>query len=199
MSADYFAEHLQGRLLGIFRGLDPQETVRLCRQAWNEKVPLVEVPVQRPDAMPSLHAAVAAAEGTDGRVGAGTVTTLDQLEAVLAAGAEFIVSPGLHPEVAAECRRRGVPHLPGVATSSEIAAAVGFGCSWVKAFPAKQLGPGWIRAQHGPFPDVSFVATGGIDAGNAAEFLAAGCRAVAVGSAFSSPEAIAALRAAVAA
>ncbi|WP_314325073.1 bifunctional 4-hydroxy-2-oxoglutarate aldolase/2-dehydro-3-deoxy-phosphogluconate aldolase [Paenarthrobacter ilicis] len=184
-------------LLGIFRGFGPTETIELCTRAWAEGVRLVEVPVQRPDAMPSLQAAIDAAADHDGFVGAGTITTLGQLDAVLSAGASFIVSPGLHPEIARECVRRGIPQLPGVATSSEIATALDLGLTWLKAFPASELGSGWIRAQLAPFPDVNFVATGGIGALNAASFLDAGCRAVAVGSAFSTPEGIASLRTAI--
>ncbi|MDP9936801.1 2-dehydro-3-deoxyphosphogluconate aldolase/(4S)-4-hydroxy-2-oxoglutarate aldolase [Paenarthrobacter nicotinovorans] len=195
--AEFFESHLTPLpLLGIFRGFDPTETTDLCTRAWAEGVKLVEVPVQRPEAMPSLQAAIDAASDNDGLVGAGTVTTLEQLDAVLVAGASFIVSPGLHPQVATECVRRRIPLLPGVATSSEIAAALQLGLTWLKAFPASELGPTWIRAQLAPFPHVKFVATGGIGATNAAEFLDSGCKAVAVGSAFSTVEGIAALRAA---
>jgi 2-dehydro-3-deoxyphosphogluconate aldolase/(4S)-4-hydroxy-2-oxoglutarate aldolase len=185
-------------LLGIFRGFGPAETTDLCSRAWAEGVRLVEVPVQRPDAMPSLKAAIDAAADHNGLVGAGTVTTLEQLDAVLAAGASFIVSPGLHPAVATACLQREIPILPGVATSTEIAAALELGLTWLKAFPASELGAGWVRAQLAPFPDVKFVATGGIAAGNARDFLAAGCKAVAVGSSFSTPEGLAALRSAIA-
>lgn len=196
--AEFFESHLTPLpLVGIFRGFDRTETTDLCIRAWAEGVKLVEVPVQRPDAMPSLKAAIDAAADHNGLVGAGTVTTVEQLDAVLAAGASFIVSPGMHPDVATECVKRRIPLLPGVATSSEIAAALHLGLNWLKAFPASELGPGWIRAQLAPFPDVSFIATGGIGATNAADFLTAGCKAVAVGSAFSTAEGIAALRAAI--
>ncbi|ROS42398.1 bifunctional 4-hydroxy-2-oxoglutarate aldolase/2-dehydro-3-deoxy-phosphogluconate aldolase [Amycolatopsis thermoflava] len=196
--ADFFAAHL-GRtpVLGIFRGLDPQQTVEMCVRAWDFGVELVEIPVQTPDAMPSLRAAVAAAAERGKSVGAGTVTTVDQLVAVREIGAEFTVAPGLHPDVVRESHRLGLPHLPGVATATEIASALALGNTWLKAFPARQLGAGWIAAQLAPFPSVRFVATGGIDAGNAADFLAAGCRGVAVGSALADPDALAALKAAV--
>jgi len=199
-AADFFATHLdRNPVLGIFRGLDPQDTVDMCRRAWEFGVELVEIPVQTPDAMPSLEAAVEAAAERGKSVGAGTVTTVDQLVAVREIGAEFTVAPGLHPEVVAESRRLGLPHLPGVATASEIASALAMGNTWLKAFPARQLGPGWIEAQLAPFPSVRFVATGGIDATNAADFLTAGCRAVAVGSALADPAALAALEKAVSA
>ncbi|MDT0196751.1 bifunctional 4-hydroxy-2-oxoglutarate aldolase/2-dehydro-3-deoxy-phosphogluconate aldolase [Arthrobacter sp. AB6] len=197
-STEFFENQLTALpLLGIFRGFEPSETVELCRRAWAEDVRLVEVPVQHPDALPSLRMALAAAEEHQGIVGAGTVTSVEQLESVLALGAAFIVSPGLHTDVAEECIRRGVPYLPGVATSTEIATALRLGLTWLKAFPASELGASWIRAQLAPFPQVNFVATGGIGTSNAPEFLNAGCKAVAVGSAFSSAESISALRTAI--
>ncbi|WP_116114955.1 bifunctional 4-hydroxy-2-oxoglutarate aldolase/2-dehydro-3-deoxy-phosphogluconate aldolase [Amycolatopsis ruanii] len=198
-AADFFAAHLdRNPVLGIFRGLDPQATVDMCTRAWEFGVELVEIPVQTPDAMPSLRAAVEAAAERGRSVGAGTVTTVDQLSAVREAGAEFTVAPGLHPDVVAESQRLGLPHLPGVATATEIAHALALGNTWLKAFPARQLGADWITAQLAPFPSVRFVATGGTTAGNAADFLAAGCRAVAVGSALADPGALAALKRAIA-
>lgn len=198
MSGEYFSSRLtEIPVIGIFRGATPERTLQLCEAAWNEGVQLVEIPVQSPDALPSLDAALAAADGR--AVGAGTVTTREQLDDVLRRGAQFIVCPGLHVDVVRECIRRGVPVLPGVATASEIAQAIALGADWVKAFPASVLGAEWISAVRAPFPDVSFVATGGVDASNAREFLDAGCRGVAVGSAFGSSEAITALREAVSA
>jgi 2-dehydro-3-deoxyphosphogluconate aldolase / (4S)-4-hydroxy-2-oxoglutarate aldolase len=198
-SARFFEHHL-GRhpVVGIFRGLGPGETVEMCERAWAFGVGVVEIPVQTPDALPALRAALAEGKRRGRSVGAGTVTTVEQLTAVHALGAAFTVAPGLHPAVVAESLRLGLPHLPGVATATEIAAALGYGLSWLKAFPARQLGPDWIRAQLGPFPAVRFVATGGVDAANAAEFLAAGCGAVAVGSALADPAVLERLRGAVA-
>ncbi|MEU0568980.1 bifunctional 4-hydroxy-2-oxoglutarate aldolase/2-dehydro-3-deoxy-phosphogluconate aldolase [Nonomuraea sp. NPDC005983] len=196
MDADeFFGSHLdRNPILGIFRNLDPGATVEMCERAWEFGVELIEVPVQTPDALPSLRAALEVAERRGKSVGAGTVTTASQLKAVRELGVRFTVAPGFHPEVVAESQRAGLPHLPGVATSTEIATALAHGFTWLKAFPARQLGAGWIRAQLAPFPGVRFVATGGIDASNAAAFLAAGCRGVAVGSALNDPDALDQLR-----
>jgi 2-dehydro-3-deoxyphosphogluconate aldolase/(4S)-4-hydroxy-2-oxoglutarate aldolase len=185
-SARFFEDACRDQVaMAIFRGRSPEETVRLCHRAWDAGLALVEVPVQTPDALPSLRAAVAAGRERGRVVGAGTVTTAEQVGQVRRSGAAFTVAPGLHPEVVDESERCGLPHLPGVATASEIAAAVRLGHTWLKAFPAAQLTPGWIAAQLAPFPQVRFVATGGIDAANAELFLAAGARLVAVGSAVS--------------
>lgn len=184
-NTDFFSKYFQARpVMAIFRGQTPDRTVELCKTAWGLGVELVEIPVQSPDAIPSLHAAIAEARSCGKIIGAGTVTTIDQLTEVTQMGAAFTVAPGLDDDVARESARLDVPHLPGVATATEISRAVRQGFSWLKAFPAAQLGTEWIEAQHGPFPAVKFVATGGINTENAAKFLAAGCGAVSLGSAF---------------
>jgi 2-dehydro-3-deoxyphosphogluconate aldolase/(4S)-4-hydroxy-2-oxoglutarate aldolase len=174
-------------VMAILRGFDPAQTVALCERAWDSGIDVVEVPVQSEDALPSLHAAIAAGRDRGRPVGAGTIVTMGQARRVYEAGAVFTVAPGYDPQVAAECAALGLAHLPGVATSSEIGQALRAGYSWLKAFPASELGSGWIRAQLAPFPTVKFVATGGVDADNAGDFLAAGCRVVAVGSALQDP------------
>ncbi|WP_422769032.1 bifunctional 4-hydroxy-2-oxoglutarate aldolase/2-dehydro-3-deoxy-phosphogluconate aldolase [Plantactinospora sp. WMMC1484] len=187
-STAYFDDLFTGRpVMAILRGLDPDRTVELCERAWDAGIEAVEVPVQSPDALPSLRAVIAAGRDRDRPVGAGTVVTPEQVHTVYEAGAVFTVAPGYDPEVAAECAQLGLAHLPGVATSSEIGRALRAGHTWLKAFPAGDLGVGWIRAQLAPFPTVRFVGTGGIDADNAPTFLAAGCRVVAVGSALQDP------------
>ncbi len=174
-------------VMAIFRGSDPRATVDLCTKAWDLGISLVEVPVQTPDALPSLRAAIAAGRERGLAVGAGTVTTTDQLRQVHQDGVAFTVAPGLHPEVVEGSARLGLPHLPGVATATEIARARDLGHTWVKAFPASTLGPSWVSAQLAWNPSARFVATGGVDAGNASVFLDAGCGAVAIGSALADP------------
>ncbi len=99
------------------------------------------------------------------------------------AGAAYLVSPGLDPVVVRAAQDAGIPILPGVATPSEVQLAVSLGLTWLKAFPATWLGSGWFTHIRGPFPQVRFVATGGLDAANVEEFLDAGVRVAAVGSA----------------
>ncbi|GGM64838.1 bifunctional 4-hydroxy-2-oxoglutarate aldolase/2-dehydro-3-deoxy-phosphogluconate aldolase [Microbacterium saperdae] len=191
MSGDFFGEGFaELPVMGIFRGLSPERTVELCNAAWDVGVSLVEVPVMSPREIPVLEAAVAAGRDRGRSVGAGTILSADQLESVAAVGAAFTVAPGVDVDVLDRSVELGIPHLPGVATSTDIATAVSRGWGWVKAFPAAQLTPGWVRAQRGPFPRVRFVATGGITSGNAQAFLDAGCSAVAVGSALTDPDAV---------
>lgn len=181
---DLFADAAsRSPLLAILRGFSPEETVRLCEVAWAAGARLVEVPIQDPSAHDSLAAAVEAGLEHGRIVGAGTVTTLERLESARSLGARFTVAPGFDPEVAVASRDAGLPHLPGVATATEVQRAMALGFDWLKAFPAAQLGSGWIRAMHGPFPTAHFVATGGMERGNAAEFLAGGAELLAIGQA----------------
>ena len=174
-------------VMAIFRNYAPAQAVALASQAWDLGIDLVEVPVQVPSALPTLEAVVRAGAERGKSVGAGTVTTVDQLRDVQARSVAFTVAPGLDAEVVSLSESMGLPHLPGVSTPTEIQTATRLGCSWVKAFPAIVLGPEWFRAMQGPFPSLSMVATGGIDANNANDFLAAGARTVAVGSALTDP------------
>jgi 2-dehydro-3-deoxyphosphogluconate aldolase/(4S)-4-hydroxy-2-oxoglutarate aldolase len=115
------------------------------------------------------------------RTGAGTVVTPDQVDAAVDAGASFIVSPGLATNVVERALKHNIPVVPGVATPSDLMAAVGMGLKVVKFFPAGILGgPAAIRALAAPFPELRFVPTGGVGASNLAEYLALPC-VVAVG------------------
>lgn len=180
----WFAEQLGGRpVMAILRGFGVERTVELARTAWDVGITCVEVPVQGDEDLDALRATVAAGAEQGRAVGAGTVVSPELLRTVVDAGAAFTVAPGLDEEVVRASADLGVPHLPGVATATEVHTALRWGLTWLKAFPAAQLGAGWVRAMHGPFPTARFVTTGGIDASNAQEFLDAGAEVVAVGSA----------------
>ncbi|MDG4839653.1 bifunctional 4-hydroxy-2-oxoglutarate aldolase/2-dehydro-3-deoxy-phosphogluconate aldolase [Micromonospora sp. WMMD967] len=182
-------DHIFGgaRVMAILRGLPVAETVRLAERAWDLGIDVVEVPVATADAVPALRAAVEAGVERGRIVGAGTVLDVEQVAASADAGAAFTVAPGLDLAIADAAAARGLPHLPGVATPTEAQQALRHGLTWLKAFPAITLGPAWFKALAGPLPQLRFVATGGLDAGNAAPFLQAGVRVVAVGSALSDP------------
>ncbi|MFJ8825590.1 bifunctional 4-hydroxy-2-oxoglutarate aldolase/2-dehydro-3-deoxy-phosphogluconate aldolase [Streptomyces sp. NPDC102467] len=174
-------------VMAILRGMPVDKTVELTVRAWELGIRCVEVPVQDKEAGRVLAAVVAAGAERGMPVGAGTVTSAERLDRAVAAGAAFTVAPGLDPDVARASVAAGLPHLPGVATPTDVQAARALGLTWLKAFPASVLGVEWFRAMRGPFPEVPFVATGGMDAGNAAAYLAAGARVVAVGSALEDP------------
>ena len=117
--------------------------------------------------------AYAVANYPDMSIGAGTVINAEQCEAALAAGATFIVSPGFSPAVAAICKERSIPYYPGCVTPTEIMAALEYGITTVKFFPANVYGGlKALKALSAPFPQVKFIPTGGVDRSNIDEFLA---------------------------
>lgn len=182
-------EHLMSLspVMAIFRNYEPSAAVAAAELAWDLGIAVVEVPVQSPEAMDSLEAVVRAGAERGKPVGAGTVTSVDQLHEAHRRGVAFTVAPGLDEDVVAASRAIDLPHLPGVSTPTEIQRALRLGLTWLKAFPASVLGTAWFTAMQGPFPQIRLVATGGIDADNAGDFLDAGARTVAVGSALAQP------------
>lgn len=121
-------------------------------------------------------------------VGTGTVTTLSDSDNALAAGAEFSVSPGLDLDIVRESENRGLPSLPGVATTTEVHTFLRAGFTWLKAFPARHLGLDWFRAMRGPFPDLIFITTGGVAVADVLPLLAVSVHTVALGSAPNNPD-----------
>ena len=106
-------------------------------------------------------------------VGAGTVLTKEQVDRAVAAGAKFIVSPGLNPEVVKYCQEKGVPVTPGTQTPSEMELAMSLGLDLVKFFPAEPAGGiKMIKAVAAAYVNLSFMPTGGINSENVREYLA---------------------------
>lgn len=106
-------------------------------------------------------------------VGAGTVLTTEQVNRAVEAGAKFIVSPGINPNVVRYCIQRGIPVTPGTANPSNIETALELGLDVVKFFPAEPLGGlKMIKAMAAPYVGVKFMPTGGINATNVREYLA---------------------------
>jgi 2-dehydro-3-deoxyphosphogluconate aldolase/(4S)-4-hydroxy-2-oxoglutarate aldolase len=174
-------------LMAILRGMGTERSLAVATTAWDLGIDVVELPIQKPEDIEALKTVAAAARERGKVVGAGTVLSVEHVRIASDAGAAFTVSPGFDPEVVRASSEAGMPPMPGVATATEVQLALKSGLTWLKAFPASVLGAAWIRAMHGPFPLAQFVTTGGMDAANAGEFLQAGARVVAVGSALEDP------------
>ncbi|MFC8680673.1 bifunctional 4-hydroxy-2-oxoglutarate aldolase/2-dehydro-3-deoxy-phosphogluconate aldolase [Microbacterium ureisolvens] len=170
-------------LMAILRGMGVERSARLAETAWDLGIDSVEVPLQTDEDELALRELVRLGTARGKSVGAGTIITADQVGVAVDAGAAYLVSPGIDAAVVRAAQDAGIPILPGVATPSEVQLAVSLGLTWLKAFPATWLGSGWFKHIRGPFPQVRFVATGGLDASNVEEFLDAGVRVAAVGSA----------------
>jgi 2-dehydro-3-deoxyphosphogluconate aldolase / (4S)-4-hydroxy-2-oxoglutarate aldolase len=124
-------------------------------------------------------------------VGAGTVLDIETAKACLAAGAKFISSPGFDPEIVEFTVKSGVIAMPGALTPTEIISAVKAGADFVKIFPCSQLGGvDYMHALKRPFPNVAFVAAGGVNQQTAGRYLEAGATAVGIGSDLIPPRAV---------
>lgn len=130
--------------------------------------------------------------GGNGNVGAGTVTDLETLDRALKAGASFIVTPAVVPDVIQACVQRNVPIMPGAMTPTEILTAWKLGATMVKVFPADQLGPGHIKALKAPFPQIPLMPTGGVTVESLPAFKKAGADAFGVGGPLFDPKQVAA-------
>lgn len=116
-------------------------------------------------------------------LGSGTVTTAKEAEATIEAGAEFVVSPSLHPEVIAATKAAGKLSVPGALTPTEVITAYRAGADYVKIFPCSAMGgPPYLKALLAPFPFLKLIPTGGVTVQTAESFLKAGARALGVGS-----------------
>lgn len=147
-----------------------EDTLPTVQALIDGQIPVAEITFRTPCAAACIAAACKAFP--DALIGAGTVIDAKQCEAAIDAGAKFIVSPGLSEAVAATCKRRGIPYLPGVVTPTEIIAALDLGITTLKFFPAGAFGGlKTIKAMAAAFPGVQFMPTGGVDASNLAEFL----------------------------
>ena len=167
------------------------DAVPLARALVAGGVRVLELTLRTSAALTAIEAIARAVP--DAIVGAGTVRSDADARAAHAAGARFAVSPGWSPRVAAECRSLGLALLPGAATASEVMAAADAGFRFLKFFPAAAAGgPAMLKAWLGPFADIVFCPTGGIDATNAAEYLALANVEVVGGSWLTPPDAIAA-------
>ncbi|MGH9589343.1 MAG: bifunctional 4-hydroxy-2-oxoglutarate aldolase/2-dehydro-3-deoxy-phosphogluconate aldolase [Terracidiphilus sp.] len=116
-------------------------------------------------------------------LGSGTVTTAEQAQATIDAGAEFVVSPGLHPEVIDATKRNKKTSCPGALTPTEAITAWNAGADYVKIFPCSAVGgANYLKALLAPFPHLKLIPTGGVTLQTAASFIQAGARALGVGS-----------------
>ena len=163
------------RVVAVMRRVaQPLEAVRALREGG---IGVVEITLDSPDALETI---ASLRDDPELVVLAGTVRTVDDVRAAVDAGAQGCVAPVLDPEVLEACRETGLPSIPGAMTPTEVETAWELGATMVKLFPAARLGPEFVRDLRGPLGDVPLLATGGVDASNAAAFLRAGAEAVGV-------------------
>lgn len=158
-------------VLPVIKIDDVKNAVPLCRALISGGLPAAEITFRTECAADAIK--LVTDEFPDMLTGAGTVLTVEQVDRAVAAGAKFIVSPGLNPTVVKHCRSIGVPVIPGVMTPGEIEKGLELGLKVLKFFPAEAAGGlKMIKALSAPYGGVKFMPTGGISEKNLADYLA---------------------------
>lgn len=173
-------------LLAVVRGESRRAAIEVVGALVEGGVLGIEVTFTTPEA-PQVIRDLDAEYGDDILLGAGTVIAPGQVDQAVEAGSKFLVSPGCDPDLLPIMLDTGLLVLPGVLTPSEVMLARRLGAPALKFFPGSSGGPSYLKALLGPFPDVSFVPTGGVSADNVPDWFAAGALAVGAGSALAPP------------
>jgi 2-dehydro-3-deoxyphosphogluconate aldolase / (4S)-4-hydroxy-2-oxoglutarate aldolase len=201
MSEDYCFSRteriVRGRLIAIVRSATAAEAEALGETLLEQGLDVLEIALTTPGALRAIEHL--AARHPNALIGAGTVLDAASARLALLAGARFLVSPSLVPDVITTGHRYGAPTACGAQSPTEIVSALSVGADLVKLFPAAQVGPDYLRAVRAALPQAPIVPTGGIDAKNARAWLDAGAVALGVGHGLTSdPAQLARLRAALA-
>jgi 2-dehydro-3-deoxyphosphogluconate aldolase/(4S)-4-hydroxy-2-oxoglutarate aldolase len=169
-------------LLAVVRGESREAAVEVSEALIEGGVLGIEITFTTPEADLAIRDLLSR-HGDSIVLGAGTVTTRNQVEQAAEAGSTFLVSPGCDPELLPVMHETGILALPGALTPSEVMLARRLGAKAVKLFPGSSGGPSYLKALAGPFPNVPFIPTGGVALGNIADWFAAGAIAVGAGGA----------------
>ncbi len=174
-------------LIAILRGVTPSEAPAIGQALLDAGITTIEVPLNSPDPLQSISA-MKAALGDAATVGAGTVLTVADVNAVAAAGGEVIVSPDTKPLVIARTKELGLQSWPGIFTPTEAFSALDAGADGLKLFPGSMAGTSGLKAMRAILPKGTQVyAVGGAGADNFAEWIAAGADGFGLGTALYQP------------
>ena len=173
-------------LVAILRGLKPKEALAVGQAIVNAGFHILEVPLNSPD--PLLSIQILSAAIPNALVGAGTVTTAQQVRDIKAAGGQLIISPHLDDNVVCEAVNLGLVSLPGVATPSEAFRALALGANGLKLFPAEMISPAVVKSMRAVLPkEVKLIPVGGIGLHNMADYRQSGASGFGIGSALFAP------------
>lgn len=168
-------------IIAVIRAGSADEALRAVDAICAGGIPLVEITMTIPDA-PRVIARTVKLHANAVVVGAGTVTSAGDAQRCIDAGAKFLVSPGLCVPVLTAAKELNILAIPGAFTPTEVMNALEVGARAIKIFPCSSGGgPKHLKALHGPFPNIALIPTGGVNASNAGDYMAAGAFALGVG------------------
>ena len=173
-------------LVAILRGLKPEEAIEVGQAILNAGFHILEVPLNSPDPLRSIQ--ILAEAFPSALVGAGTVTTAQQVRDIKAAGGQLIISPHLDDNVVCEAVNLGLISVPGVATPTEAFRAIALGAHGLKLFPAEMISPAVVKSIRAVLPaQIRLIPVGGIGTHNMANYRQCGASGFGIGSALFSP------------
>ena len=187
MRETVITEICRQKIIAIIRGADEQQALAAARALYEGGITLVEVTFNQkaPETFVCTANAIRAirdAMGDQMLVGAGTVTSVELARMAADSGASYIISPDTDEAVICETKQLGLVSIPGAYTPTEAKRAYNAGADFVKLFPCVGDAPAYIKALCGPLNHIPFLAVGGVNADNAADFLKAGAVGIGVGS-----------------
>ncbi|MEN3007809.1 bifunctional 2-keto-4-hydroxyglutarate aldolase/2-keto-3-deoxy-6-phosphogluconate aldolase [Pseudothermotoga sp.] len=171
---------IESGIVAVIRVESPSKAIEVCRACREGGIVAIEVTFSVPRATEVINQ-LSKELGDEILLGAGTVLDPYTAKIAIEAGAKYIVAPNLSEETALLCNKHRVPYIPGAFTPTEIVKALELGCELIKLFPASAVGPGYIKAIHGPLPHAKLLPTGGVELENVKEWIKAGAAAVGVG------------------
>ena len=181
MTDSAFDQVLASGVIAVLRAREAKGLTQVARALHDGGVRALEITLTTPGAVAGIAELADAGDGM--LVGAGTVLDDTTARSVLDAGARFVVSPVLEPDVIRICRDHNVPCIPGAFTPTEILQAWRAGAALVKLFPAAAVGPGFVRDVLAPLPFLRIVPSGGVTLDSVGDWIRAGAAAVSLGSA----------------
>ncbi len=168
-------------LLAVLRGPDSDTTVKMVDALIAGDVLGIEITFTTPNAL-EVVSKLSQKYGETILLGMGTLTQPDQAAKAVEAGAKFLVSPHTETQLGRAMADTGLPFMMGALTPSEVMLARSLGADIIKIFPGSLGGPRYLKALHGPYPNIPMMPTGGVSAENVADWFAAGAVAVGAGS-----------------
>lgn len=178
---DMYSIVSQNPLLGILRNVPKEKTLDYAEAAVRGGVAFFEVALNSPDALAQITM-LRTHFGDRCLVGAGTAITVERCRAAMAAGAQFLLTPGTPLDVLSYCAAQNIPLLPGVLTPTDVAVCLEYGYRTMKLFPAGSMPKEYLKDLKGPFDDTHYMAIGGVNPDNIRQMLDAGYLSVGLAS-----------------